>query len=485
MSIFSEKLKYYMDKKNAAIYPMAKYCNVDRSNLYKYIRGDRFPPCIQIVENISNYLMLDLCEKDSLLEAYQITEIGDSIYFQRKYVVEFIESLNISGLNIQELEDLPQNTRYLPSELTIYGKRNINKVIRQMLRVLPTSLENKICLICQPEYEFLYDLISVLCEKSKFHIEHIICMENTDCYVDYNKYNLQSLAKLAPLFIADCEYQIYYYYANINSHFHNINLFPYVICTEYAVLQFTADLEYGLYLSEASIVEMFYGIFESYKCKTMPLILFNPNINDICERQGSIKKGPGTNYTISTQPCLGNLLDPKELIRFLKKDIENNLEIRKSLEDNLVQGESICPIDSLHSFFSKEGIRDLLVNGHMVDLTEQYYEDISPEFHWKMICKLYQSILEGTFHGYLINSQLLHMQRDFYMSIFHNEVVSCCFKKKNGTWGTFTINERSLSESFVHFAEYLHKSDFVMSKEEMLRFLKNILEETKKVDHKS
>ena len=44
MSAFSDTLSQYISDKNVKVYSMAKYCDTDRSSMYKFISGKRNPP---------------------------------------------------------------------------------------------------------------------------------------------------------------------------------------------------------------------------------------------------------------------------------------------------------------------------------------------------------------------------------------------------------------------------------------------------------
>ena len=43
MSIFSDKLRTFVKQKGHNIYSLAKYCRMDRSNMYKIVQGTRHP----------------------------------------------------------------------------------------------------------------------------------------------------------------------------------------------------------------------------------------------------------------------------------------------------------------------------------------------------------------------------------------------------------------------------------------------------------
>lgn len=50
MSAFSDTLSQYISDKNVKVYSMAKYCDTDRSSMYKFISGKRNPPSDEIIK---------------------------------------------------------------------------------------------------------------------------------------------------------------------------------------------------------------------------------------------------------------------------------------------------------------------------------------------------------------------------------------------------------------------------------------------------
>lgn len=52
MSAFSDTLSQYISDKNVKVYSMAKYCDTDRSSMYKFISGKRNPPSDEIIKKM-------------------------------------------------------------------------------------------------------------------------------------------------------------------------------------------------------------------------------------------------------------------------------------------------------------------------------------------------------------------------------------------------------------------------------------------------
>ena len=90
MSEFSQLLSEYIHKKNIRTYSMAEYCGIDRSLMYKIIRGKRTPSSPEIVDKISSFLQLTPGECRDLKTAYHITQVGYDNYYKRKDMLEFL-----------------------------------------------------------------------------------------------------------------------------------------------------------------------------------------------------------------------------------------------------------------------------------------------------------------------------------------------------------------------------------------------------------
>ena len=58
MSVFSDTLTRYIEHKNIKVFSLAKYCNLDRSTMYKIINGKRNPPSPEVFEKMTQFMHL-------------------------------------------------------------------------------------------------------------------------------------------------------------------------------------------------------------------------------------------------------------------------------------------------------------------------------------------------------------------------------------------------------------------------------------------
>lgn len=95
MSVFSDTLTRYIEHKNIKVFSLAKYCDLDRSTMYKILNGKRNPPSPEVFEKMTQFMHLTPIEYNFLKETLEITQVGPDTYYTRKSVEKFY--LSVSG----------------------------------------------------------------------------------------------------------------------------------------------------------------------------------------------------------------------------------------------------------------------------------------------------------------------------------------------------------------------------------------------------
>lgn len=68
MSVFSDTLTRYIEHKNIKVFSLAKYCDLDRSTMYKILNGKRNPPSSEVFEKMTQFMHLTPIEYNFLKE---------------------------------------------------------------------------------------------------------------------------------------------------------------------------------------------------------------------------------------------------------------------------------------------------------------------------------------------------------------------------------------------------------------------------------
>ena len=70
MPDFATLLSEHIHNKNIKTYALAQYCNLDRSNMYKIIKGQRKPSSLEMVEKMCKFMHLSPSEQADMEEPY-------------------------------------------------------------------------------------------------------------------------------------------------------------------------------------------------------------------------------------------------------------------------------------------------------------------------------------------------------------------------------------------------------------------------------
>ena len=84
MTSFHDLLVRYINERKVAVARMAEYCGLERSSLYRILRGQRTPANEELVRQMAAYLCLNPAEEDDLLLAYRVELIGYEKYSRRQ-----------------------------------------------------------------------------------------------------------------------------------------------------------------------------------------------------------------------------------------------------------------------------------------------------------------------------------------------------------------------------------------------------------------
>ena len=144
MSAFSDTLSQFIDDKKIKVYSMAKYCDTDRSTMYKFISGKRNPPSDEIIKKMAQFMHLSPMEWQKLKESWDVARIGADAYYKRKsdvYVLSGNDNYSLNGLiyntskkQVIELNNLSTKLDFgndLTQEITIILKSN-NTIINSL-----------------------------------------------------------------------------------------------------------------------------------------------------------------------------------------------------------------------------------------------------------------------------------------------------------------------------------------------------------------
>lgn len=479
--IFAQTFDKYLKKKSMTVYDAAKLCNMDRMELYQMVQGQMLPQDWEQAGTIADMLGMSPFERKNFLKAYEKNKIGEEIYYEQKYILEFFEKLKFKEQkrNDDKKGERLSEEKGRDSREIIYGKHSIDKFIYMLLEQQPKNSEIEISLICQPEYEYLYRLLALYCEELRLKICHIICLQESR-KMEGKNYNLQSLLWMEPLITGDCDYQVHYYYDQRESHFHNLNVFPYLIMIGNHILQISADYQYALYSSNQESKRLFQMLIADYLKETKPMFVMNPTPIETGELiVETTKNGLKTEIIITS--AMDALSIPMETVyECMNKDAEGyeqakemstflrNREL-KEIEDGIVKYKN---------FFTEEGLRRFLDTGHLEDPGGQIWKEyLEMADRMKILRNMNKQMEDGKIKRYMIRPNKILLPDNFFMSCMDQAAISLLFQRQNKQWCFLLVYEKNLAESFYRFASTLNKTSMVYGRKETKNRIEKIIEE--------
>lgn len=281
MSILSECLDYFVKKKGQSIAELAKKCRIDRSTMYQYIHGKRSLQNQELLETILVELRLTPEERGKVIQAYEVTQIGEEKYYRRKKVKELFDSLltieesNIwrNSLETAALENKPEaeksrqteNHQEFPSTCIksrmLTGEVEVQKGISTILRNA-IAKKKSINLFLQPDcHVFLY-VINVIYESAKnSQVKHIICLNTNAGPMEWD--TLEMMKRIMRCGIAIEDYSPFYYYGVPSEHYGMMNPLPYFLLTEGCAVQIDVEGKNAIVHIDPEICQYFCGMFEN------------------------------------------------------------------------------------------------------------------------------------------------------------------------------------------------------------------------------
>lgn len=377
MSEFSQLLSDHIHNKKITIYALAQYCNIDRSSIYKIIRGKRLPSNISTIERISDFIHLTPLEHQELLEAYQITLVGADHYYRRKDVMDFLTDFakNTSSVPIQY--SIPNFTEHFPEVSTLSNSFEVTQCVTSLMLKETSQPNGQIDLLIQPDFSPAIDVLSHIKQTTNpFSVNHIISFNNTIQVTPSKKdYNLHCLQSILPLYNCCYQYQSFYYYDNILSHTHAFQVFPYMILTSGYAILLSSDTQKGMVFKQPEILHFFRNIFSEYKAASKPLLqqIENPVflLNYIAP---ILSKATSVDYSFQMIPCLTHLIPSSFLRKYLCEEfVDKNVLISLFQEHQSILKQRHENSNSVF-FFSEDGIRTFLETGRFVEYPEILYK---------------------------------------------------------------------------------------------------------------
>lgn len=470
MSIFSEMLSEYIREKEIKVFSLVKYCGIDRSTMYKIINGKRNPPTPELFQKIADFLHLTPVEYQRFEEAWKITLTGHDVYYRRKSVENFISYFpSPASVSIPDQPDFhisEETCRSPQAASTITSRQQLNAHLHHMLLTESGKKSGKIALLLQPDYDFLFGLLSSLNPSGSLKIQHLLCITGKDTFTDQNYlYNLSCLRKIFPLYMAGLDYVPRFFYDQIQSHYHNFNMFPCLILTSDQALMCDPEYKSGILYNSLEIVELLWKEFLSFydKCSSLftcaPLFPESPDayfdiLLDTTDQDLFIGIQPESCFTPFFTPSLLNEIFNHD-IPYGEKILQSALKAFDNNRRKLLLGKFIL-------YFTEEGIEYFARTGLIEEFPRMFYTPLNPDQRLQLLNAVLSSCQDGAYR--ILKHPLSHLPANLRLYIRNGQ---CCISFINNEMEIVLLQilESSFFATFQDYMENMETSCYYTEKE--------------------
>lgn len=506
---FSDLLSSFVHQKDIDVYPMTLYCGIDRSLMYKYLNGKDYPKDQSVIERMADFMRLSPPEHDDLITAWQIQKTGWKEWNSRQNVEKFL-------LSFPDISSLPQSSAAVsfPAQASIGNPQSQNALDTPQThnnpgtpqppdnasdqpcssypacRALPTqtALNNAVSqmileetqkengclyLILQPDYSYLFHLLAGLGEyEHQISIRHILCLENSSrTERNLADHNLLCLQKLLPLYLRALDYNIYYYYDSVESHFSNLNGLSCLIMTSSCAITCTSDFQSGIFYGNPQIVQMLQNHFDSCQKKCSPLFTSIRAVTEICKMILKFFSESKEYYSLQPEPCTIPFLSEDILERLLLPELPNREELFPFLSDFLKQRQNTIFDENYHIFHTLRGLSRFMETGKIYEIPEDLYQPLSQEDRKLLLYRL------GQFAGeryHFLRGPLENLPQNFHLWVSAaNGYLMFTNRKNEMTFLLFT--ESSLLTAFWDYLQHMDET-YLCSTKESQKYIEELLE---------
>lgn len=489
MKTFSEILCEYVDKKDVNVQKLAEYCGLDRSTIYKFLRGSRVPNSADTVERIARYLMLDKGEKQALEEAYSISTVGAYRFYVRRKIREGLKNLSCvrlsAGYPLTETADTSvEEPSAFPTDASdaAIPVNNTYEMQRWLHRVLSYcfSRNNREVRIISPyDQNIILDMIFPYLDADHV-VKHIFPMKSrtNDAGSDESKIglNFDNFFAIIPFSMFNANYYPFYYYTKASSVDCLIH-HPFMISCDRVTITFAGDFSRGIVYTSPELSRYYNHIFReqlSLCNKLYEPIQETSNLMDLIRDYSSMHQTGVLEAAYQLDPCLIPLIDRYYLDKYITNDFTGKEELIRLFLQYRGQMEEEQTADGSVQIYSISGFRDFLRSGRIREIPDFIYTPLEREDRCAMLEAAigYAESREG--FRLIVNSW--EAGNTGLSLVVHDDILFLHYRKRDGVLCHYEITETSIVEGFRDFFQNC-TDDFTYSKEESVQILRELLRE--------
>lgn len=478
MSEFSNHLEKLIHKKRYSVRSFAEQCDIDRTLLQKYISGNRFPKNKDILRCIIQQLCLTPKEKNELMEYWKKEYLGEEVYLQHQSIYAMLENFGNMTHNIENNLELPVRTKLelkmMEQDIPIVSKHMLLSYMWKIIEYETAKEKTSVYLICQMENDGMDNMMKYLVSKEKVSIHHLVCL-NSDKEQN-QQYNINLLNRLIPLICGKADYNVNFYYGEIQSAFDTSSTeLSNLLITDEFVFTFSADMKKGILYRNKEFHQFWMEIFEEKNERTESFLVRHKNVLDTVS---FYQNQSPCDISCQLQPCLAYALSLKILKDAICPALLGHHGIIEEFTNMMEQWGKIA----LHNnrpaninYFLDFGVSNFLETGRIAEFPSEFYTPLPVDVRCRMLDILCDQIESGLIEAHLINYKEFKLDPSLIIQMCGTAAIHFIVCKQDGSQIVMRVTESSIVNAFREFLLGLKDTESILSKEETIKYIREKL----------
>lgn len=482
MAEFAKYLDDYMKEHQITSADLARETDIDRTVIYRYMKGTRIPSEYETVMKLAEALRMTVKEKQKLLEEYDRINMGDLVvdsFYQISGILSALQNVALQKRKIKTVWDNKKTWQSDHKVLTLGCKEDISACVIDLFEYALQQEKNgvTIYLLMQPVYEAVQRYLLPFFDGTNVKIEQIICIEQN---LSKSYENLKIFEQSLLLCLGNIEYEVWYYYDYLNQHINAMTWMPNVLMVGDYVLQFNYDMTKGILVWDADYACGMREQYREHKKYTTPLMKKGDYCLDLFDLyHNTLQVG---DKCLFFEPCLGKCISSdifqEYLVDFPQKEIliEKMERITGSWSGMIYNPPKDCHTDLDISYFQKRGIQTFMETGRISEFPELLYLPLGKEKRLLVLKRVLSLVKQGRITYRMITDEI-ELPTSICIYINEENKRLCLNKVQADNISQIFVEEPGICHAFFSFFEYLEEKNMMLEEKETMEVLEGLYEE--------
>lgn len=422
MSLFSNNLKQAIEKCGVPIREIAQRCGLSAAMLYKIQSGTRIPDSLDTLNRLLDAALCALPVRRELVREYQIERIGE---LRHQCFHEFKRMLaDMNRIQPLTAKRLIRHDMEVPT--VISGLSNVNAVVQSLLEAEAMQPGGSVQMMVPLSYPYCFECLNQVlagCHPEFGQVTHLFCFLDTATDMAM-LHNMRAIRTVLPRMLTMDHYSPKYSY--LSDPDNGAVPFPHHIITSSGVLLISSGFQNAVFLSDPAIREKYLGEFHRISRQFVPIMnggnasmetYFHAFYSIISRHAKSI---PPT--IIAPKPCVLPCLGREAVAAYAPPGLLDRADLAQIIELYFSRSGA----DGYATFFTLEGLTDLLETGVIMELTGDNVPPLSRADSILAVKRALDWAKSGKLVMHVFREDVFQGTSSFSLSLYDTQLLTFC-----------------------------------------------------------